>query len=388
MEIGGIERSLLALLSAFDYDKYDVDLFLQSHTGCLLGQLDPRCNLLPESFVCASQTMPISSLVRSGHFILAAERIAAKIFGKIHGWNGNKAEFGLLQSYMRSAVRHVPEFTKEYDVVLSFRWPHDIGALKVKANKKIAWIHTDYSSAQMNFRRDEKIWNMFDYIAAVSDDCANSFAGVFPSLAGKLVTIENLLSPQSVRSEAEAFVPPEYEGVGQKILSVGRICNAKAFDLAAESLKIMLDSGCNVKWFIVGVGPDEQSVRQKARELGVEDSFVLLGKRLNPYPYMKHCDVYAQPSRYEGKAVTVREAQILGKPVLITDFATARSQVEYGVDAVVVQQGVENVAKGLTELLGNAEKRGELSKNCLERDYSNSSYLGRLYELMGDCSRE
>ena len=116
----------------------------------------------------------------------------------------------------------------------------------------------------------------------------------------------------------------------------------------------------------------------------MEDRVILLGKKENPYPYIKTCDLYVQPSRYEGKAVTVREAQMLGKPVVITRYATSASQLEDGVDGVIVPMDNEGCAAGIAALLRNPEKMRQLSENCKARDYSNAQEVEKLYKLMED----
>ena len=70
----------------------------------------------------------------------------------------------------------------------------------------------------------------------------------------------------------------------------------------------------NIKWYVVGYGGYEGRIKGIIAQNKLEDSFILLGKKTNPYTYIKACDLYVQPSRYEGKAVTVTEAKILGKP--------------------------------------------------------------------------
>ena len=77
-------------------------------------------------------------------------------------------------------------------------------------------------------------------------------------------------------------------------------------------------------------------IRSKITEAGMENHVIILGKKSNPYPYIKACDIYVQPSRYEGNSVTVREAQILCKPVVVTDYSTVRNQVRNGEDGVIV----------------------------------------------------
>ena len=112
------------------------------------------------------------------------------------------------------------------------------------------------------------------------------------------------------------------------------------------------------------------------------DRVIILGKKENPYPYIKACDLYVQPSRYEGKAVTVREAQMLGKPVVITRYATSASQLEDGVDGVIVPMDNEGCAEKIAALLQAPEQMKMLSDQCLQRDYSNSSEVNKLYQLM------
>ena len=97
---------------------------------------------------------------------------------------------------------------------------------------------------------------------------------------------------------------------------------------------------------------------------------------------MAACDIYIQPSRYEGKAVTVREAQILGKPVLITDFETAKSQVENGVDGIICPMDVQGVADAVMRLIAGKETIERLSRNCLERNYGNKDSLQAIYKFI------
>ena len=97
---------------------------------------------------------------------------------------------------------------------------------------------------------------------------------------------------------------------------------------------------------------------------------------------MRACDLYVQPSRYEGKAVTVREAQLLGKPVVITDYATSASQLADGVDGVIVPMDNAGCAAGIAALLRDPVRMQQLSENCKERDYTNSTEIEKIYALM------
>lgn len=388
MDIGGIERSLAGLLNAFNYDKYDVDLLLFSKKGEFLKLLPPQCNILPEIFQLASLQIPIKTVILSGHGLLGAARLFSKAETglKRHAKPAQeKKEPGsdLMQAYWDNSINLIPEIKKEYDTAISFIWPHHFVGKKVRAKTKIAWIHTDFTRIAVDEIKDISIWKAFDRIAAVSDDCGKAFLSVYPSLAGKVVTVENILSAEFVRKQADEFIPGEmYENESIKLLTIGRFCYAKAFDFAAEICRMLIDKKMNVKWYAIGFGSDEALVKEKIEELSLKDNFIILGKKSNPYPYIKACDIYVQPSRYEGKAVTVREAQMLGKPVIITGFRTAASQVKAGFDAIISPMNAEAVTNDIIKLINNNELRKTLSENSFASDYSNSMQIGKIYKLL------
>lgn len=143
----------------------------------------------------------------------------------------------------------------------------------------------------------------------------------------------------------------------------------------------MLEKGCSVKWYIIGYGADEQLIKEKIRQCGVERHVILLGKKVNPYPYIESCDLYVQPSRAEGKAVTVREAQMLCKPVAIANFATAKSQLTDGVDGMIVPMDNNGCAQALEKLLDDPESLRRLGENCAQADYSNRAEVEKIYRL-------
>ena len=89
-----------------------------------------------------------------------------------------------------------------------------------------------------------------------------------------------------------------------------------------------------------------------------------------------------QPSRYEGKAVTVREAQILHKPIVITDFPTAHSQVEDGYDGVIVPLDNKECAKGIGQVIRDSDLQNRLIENMKKTHYSNECEIEKIYKLM------
>lgn len=386
LELGGAERALIGLLHALDYDRVQVDLFLMRHSGEMMSDIPPQVHLLPELPQYASLAVPIKRTIQKGQLGIALGRLAGKAAAKRRdrqlGYDGGSS-VGLEYSH-KYTRRFMPAVgRREYDLAVSFLTPHYFVAEKVRATKKIAWIHTDYSRIRIDRESELQMWDRYDHIGSISDTVSECFCQVFPELRQKLAKIENILPAAVIRKSALADCPSDMPDDGSlRILSVGRYCEAKNFDNVPDICRRILETGLDVKWYIIGFGGMESLIRSKIAEAGMTDRVILLGKRSDPYPYIAHCDLYAQPSRFEGNSVTVREAQILAKPVVITRYATSATQLREGVDGVIVPMDNEGCAAGIAELLRDTQKRAQLSEACRRDDYANTRQAEKLLELL------
>ena len=385
MELGGVERSLLGLLDSIDYDRYDVDLFLMRHSGELMPYLNPKAKLLPEIPQYASLAVPMASLVKSGQLGVLRGRLkgklAARRFDKQHP--SEKPSVTALTYSHKYTLRSMPPISgKTYDLAISFLTPHYFVRERVRAKKYAAWIHTDYTALTFDRSAELAMWEGYDAICGVSEHTSESFQNVFPELAQKVRTVENILPRELTCKQAAMPQTDMPAGDGISLLSVGRFCEAKNFDNVPDICRRILASGCNVKWYLIGYGGDEALIRQRIQDAGMEERVIILGKKENPYPYIKACGLYVQPSRYEGKSVTVREAQILNKPVVITGYATSASQLEDGVDGVIVPMDNEGCAAGIAAVLRDEALRQKLAENTKIRDYTNAGEIEKIYRLL------
>lgn len=391
MEIGGAETALVGLLNALDPARVDVDLFLYDHRGEMMQFIPEWVNLLPQIPKYSVLERPIVELVKRGFWGIAAARLWAKCWSqKAYKRSGSTLENnGGLDKMSKCSTPLLPKINPSvtYDLAISFLTPHRIVAEKVKAKKKIAWIHTDYTRVWVDAEDELKVWQKYDYVASISGDVTNTFLQVFPSLAPKIVEIENILSPTFVRKRAELQdVDKEIRHEGAiTLLSVGRFSDAKNYDNVPDICKRLINkTKLNIKWHIIGYGGDEALIRQKIKEAGMEEHVILLGKRTNPYPYIKTCDIYVQPSRYEGKSVTVREAQMLCKPVVVTNYPTAPSQIRSGIDGVIVPMDNEGCAHGLAEVICDKPLQERIIAHLKTHDYGNESEVEKIYTLINE----
>ncbi|MBM6876115.1 glycosyltransferase [Fusobacterium mortiferum] len=381
LEIGGVERSLISMLNNFDYERYDVELLLYNHSGEFMPLILKDVKLLPENTKYKSIRLGIGTLIKAGEYNLAFQRLRAK-YGYEYRKDKSLDDTYQMQLMWKYCNPYFPKVEEEYDVAISYLWPHNFVAEKVRAKKKIAWIHTDYSNISPDRNIDLEVWDKFDSIVGVSEKCVATFLKLYPSLKEKCVVVENIASPEFIRKMSEEQVSEEFEKDKFNLLTVARFSHAKGIDQGVEAIKLLRDRGIdNIKWYIVGYGGDENKIRELITRYSLEDMIEILGKKDNPYPYMKMCDLYMQPSRYEGKAVTVVEAQILAKPVLITNYPTAHSQVVDRVDGEICELSIEGIANGVEKFYRDRDFLERYRFNCESRNYENKEELKKLYEL-------
>lgn len=379
LEIGGAEKSLLSILNEIDYSKYNVDLFLYEHSGELINELPKDVNLLPEIAIYKTLCESTKLTFKKGYMKLGLIRTIAKYRAKL-----NKIPLAYDQYMNELANKVLPNINGEYDIAISNIWPHNLVTDKVNAKKKIGWIHTDYSNMKIDYKKDYKTLNKLDYIVSVSENCKEAFDRIQPNLKNKSITLENIVSSDLIKDlgnkdiEEKDILNNEYF----KILTVARLHPEKGIDRVVEVCKKLKADGINFKWYVVGFGAQEEELKLRAKELGLENNFYILGKKANPYPYFNMCDIYVQPSRYEGKAVAITEAKIFNKPIVITDYNSARDQIANNETGLIVNNSIDGIYKGIKEIIDNNELRKELINNLKKTTWSNESEIEKIYEII------
>ncbi|MBQ8228149.1 MAG: glycosyltransferase [Clostridia bacterium] len=388
MELGGAERALLGLLNNIDYSRFSVDLFLERHTGELFDFIPDKVKILPENSAYACMAVPASQVIKKMKFGVAFGRyLGKKKADEFIIQNGIKDGADVLINYSQKyTVKFMPMISdEEYDLVISFLTPHYFAAQKVKGKVKIAWIHTDYSAVEIDRHSELEMWSAYDRIISISQEVTHSFLKALPELKDKITVIPNMHPAEFIKAKSTEFEPhKEMPRTGAiNLLSIGRFCPAKNFDNLPFICKQLIEKyKLNVKWYVIGYGTDTELIKANIQKAGMEDNVIILGKKENPYPYIKWCDYYIQPSRYEGNAVTVNEALILQKLVVITDYSTSAGQINNGVDGAIVPLSNDLCAKGIADFINNAQLQQKIRTNLSSADFSNAEKVTDLYKLM------
>lgn len=290
-KVGGIQKALLNILGDIDYDKCMVDVYV--YDDKLFFELPQHENL--NIIFCK----PYPFLNRLVYFDIL-KRIAPK-----------------------------PKTDTEYDVAIdfnSYRNECAIGALSVKAKKRIMWIHNDVEIKKRSEVKYKILWHFFkgklkyfDEFAAVSPGIIDGFRRVSGVYDKKITPIPNHIDTAEIFAKAELPLDFEVKPEQYNLCTMGRICHQKGFDILADHMAKVHAVRPDIHLYLLGDGPDREALEAQIARLGLQDTITLLGNQSNPFNYLKKMDGFVLTSRYEGQGLVIWEAKTLGLEIFITD---------------------------------------------------------------------
>ncbi len=381
LKVGGAEKALVSLLQTIDYSAYDVDLFLFEHQGLFLKSVPAEVKLLPPPENYRYFEMPlakaVAELIKNGNLRLAFARI---LFGYIY--KTVKIQSQCEQRSWRFLSQAFPRLDDKYQAAIGYleKRPNYFCIDKVEAAVKIGFIHNDYDKLQMLTEIDLPYFEKFDKVLTISEQCEAILKINFPTVSDKFGVMYNIVSPPALRKLSHE--PVDFGKKGITLVSVGRLNAQKGFDIAIDAMKIMIDQGHDMYWYVLGEGEERSRLEQKIESLGLGQRFILLGIRENPYPYIAAADIYVQPSRFEGKSIAIDEAKILGKPIVVTDFPSITDQISHGQNGWIVEMTPGSIASGIALIATDDEIRGELRSNLSREKLGTQHEIDKLYALI------
>lgn len=385
LDAGGAEKSLISLLSVIDYSLYNVDLILLNKKGLFLNLLPNQVNILDIEgdyklftsdsktfFIKAFRKFKLKLIVNRISYTLKNNLIKNKAVAEQKSWKN-----------LRTAI---PTIKKKYEAAIGYLEKSSLYFVVdcIEADKKMGFIHNDYQKLGLKSSIDKPFFDKMTYLITVSDKCVSSLKKVFPSIQNKVKLMHNIVSEKLINKLANEFIPAEFKCQNFNILSIGRLHPQKGFDYAIEACYLIKKKGHNVKWFIIGEGDERELLESKIKEYQLQDNMFLIGLKENPYPYIKYANLYAQPSRYEGKSIAIDEAKILKKPILVTNFSTVSDQIINGTNGLICEMSPESIAKALSELLTNEKILNHYTSNLINEHLSNENEIYKLYNFINE----
>ncbi|OCT11048.1 glycosyl transferase [Paenibacillus pectinilyticus] len=365
MNIGGVEKSLLSLLSIIPQESYEVTLLLLEKKGEFLAHVPDWVNVQEASWFKELQPIILQPPQKTIKSYLKNKRYS-KLISFTYSYCVSKF-FDLRHVYYREVFKSVPNHSNEYDVAITYQGPTDIIdyyiANKVSAAKKISWVHFDVSKFAINTKLYTKLYRKYNSIYVVSEEAQQQLLKKIPSTTGKTEVFKNVIQSNVIREMSRAPVQFDEAFNGIQIVTVGRLSKEKGQDLAIKVLARLRREGYCVRWYCIGNGVERMEYEMLIRQYGVMDDFILVGATPNPYPYIEQADIYVQPSRHEGYCLTLAEARCLCKPIVTTDFTGAHEQLVDGYNGWVVNYDENSLYDKVKYLIDHPEERDRLTNN-------------------------
>lgn len=384
----GAEKALLELLKRFPKEQYEISLYVLLDQGELISQVPSHVKVLNKEYFDTSvlsregkkvlnkkiwKRLWIRGAVFRNFPFLIRNTVAMIKKGKI-------SPDKLLWRVMSDSGQVIGE---HYDMAIAYLeggatyYVHD----HVNADRKFTFLHVDYGFAGYTRELDKNCYPDFDRIFTVSDEVKKSFVKAYPECSKDTYVFHNLIDQKEIRRKAE--LPGGFEDSydGKRILTVGRLTAQKAYEISIDAMKILKDHGIKARWYVLGEGELRGKLQSQIDRLGLQNDFLLLGAKQNPYPYYKQCDLYVHATRFEGKSIAIQEAQTLGCTILVSDSSGNREQVIQDEDGMMCKLTPEDVSRNIEALLGDPQKCEKLGQKASVKLSSEQKDVLKLFQI-------
>lgn len=363
LSIGGSEKSLVSLLNILDYDKYDVDLLMLKRGEVFEKYVPNKVNILdiPKYYEFLENKKVKISPFKKVKYIYC--RIKCSIELRTNRYK--KQMINNQQIFYRNQKNILEKLDKRYDVAIAYAqgFPTYLVVDKVIASKKIAWINCDYTATLYDKKMDEGFYYKFNKIIAVSETGKQSIINVNKKYEKNIEVIRDIVDSKLIRKMSKEKIE-KFDKKYINILTVARlVITYKGYDILIKTAELLKRNNYKFKWYVIGDGQDKKEIEKLIEHYNLSDEIILLGSKSNPYPYMKECDIYVQTSRKEGFGLTVIEAKTLKKPIVCTNFNSAKEIINNNIDGLIVDINHISIFEGIKKYIKDTEFKNKVQSN-------------------------
>ena len=377
--IGGIETALVNLINKLDYNKYDVTCLITQNYLDMAERLNKNCRLIvADRHTLVTFTKPYK--FKRLYSVLEEPQGATRFRRLI--WRVLNILFKALENHLYSSYIKEQLQGEGFDTAIIYSdRTAEIAVKAIDAKKFLMFYH---HGAMRKEYHDRFGYKKSEKIIAVSDNIAKELKKYRKKYASKIVVVNNVIDIAAITEKSRE---PVEEGLFPEnkfnIVSCGRLAPVKGLHFAIEAVARLVEEGfTDINWYIVGGGPIENELREQIAKHKMEKHIFMLGMKNNPYPYIKKCDLFIQPSIFEGYSLSIMEAKILGTPILAT-YAAAGNQIENGVDGFLCDTSTVSVYENILRLYKNKATLEDCKKALINCDFDsiNQKIISQLEEL-------
>ena len=356
LNVGGVEYALVNLLRAFDSNKYEIDLLLLQRGYDYLADIPSHVKVICKESDDAGGPLfyCIKKNIRNNNWFCLNYRvrqIARRFIGCRMAYKFADALLGV---------------KKKYDTAIAFRPGicSDIVGYAINATRKIAWWHHGDMRIGITKKRLLSTWLRFDEVVAVSDGTAEMLKKHFPNLTIKV--IPNIIDAKHICYKSQQSNPDcEYDVECLKIVTIGRLVEEKHIEDAVTAAALLKTSGVSFRWHIIGDGILYDEIKSQIDNARLNDTVILLGAQVNPYPWIKNADMMVHTSHVESFGLVILEAMALGTPCVAARSIGAESIID-GKNGILAEPDVDSLVDAIMTLHNDRQKQSAIVQNAFK----------------------
>lgn len=376
MRVGGVQKSLYNLLWSLE-GQHEITLLLFRAIGTYADQLPPWVRIVECDSLFRFLGMSQGECVGLDKLKRGALAAMCRVLGR--------------PAVMKILLSSQKMLQEEYDCAIAFLHNgnekifyggvQEFVLNRVRARKKVAFLHCDYRRCGANMAGNHALLKRFDRIAACSDGCRETFSSILPELAERCVTVRNFHRIEEIKALAQEN-EIQYAADRCNIIMVSRLAHEKGIERALEAVANAVNDGANVMLHIVGGGPMEAALRQKAEEHGIQEQVQFYGEQENPYRYMKNADLFLLTSFHEAAPMVIEEARCLALPVLTVRTTSSEEMVERVGCGWVCENDQQALNQSLTKILADPGALKKMKEKLLCQSADNTAAAEQFRNLI------
>lgn len=378
LKMGGTNKVAIRFMEEL-VQFYDVTLVLSQNTGELLGEIPKGVHTVIDEIT------PFSAMFKKDVQQFRIINVVRDIIYYLRVKTGRDS----IDNYLYVIKRHSYILDDVFDCAISYHGQSPERLLnliyRIHSKKKVVWIHGEMSFSKDQCKRMEKYYRRMDHFFFVSNQTKESFFQKVHIDLSKTTIYYNPLKSQEIIEKSREEMDEKFDRESINLLTVGRVSAEKGQDMIPGIVRNLNNKGYQVRWYIIGDGPNMGKLKDLIKKENVDNKVILLGVKNNPYPYMKACDIYIQPSYTEGYSTTICEAGVLGKAIIGTKPSGGiRDQIVNGENGLIVNASIEGLEQGIVKLLRDPVLIKKFEQNILKKDFEGKGEIKKFINYIED----
>lgn len=364
MEMGGVEKVILSMLNGLDREKFDMTICLNINQGDLRNEIPPHVKKV--SIASGKEDFSKNSIIQK-------LQLAKRKFKLDKAQKNPKIADAVLKDQFD--VEIAPTYATFSSVLNSSN----------KNSKKIGWFHSDITLPKLQPLVPEILKQIpqFDYFIFGSQQTKDILIETYPTIKiPENQVIRNAIPIEELKKKSKEFVPQFPEK--PIFVSVGRLHSRKGFHKLMEAHAQLLKAGFDHQIIIIGDGEEKTNLKKQAQELGVTESFQLLGSLLNPYPYVKNADFFILPSESESWPLIIADSLILQKPIISTNVGGIPEMIAHDKTGFLVNYEVEEMHDAMKKFMTEPKYVEKIKENLtdIEKQFDNQKIFDAVENII------